>query len=99
MAPLLCKNKNGTSERKCSCGSWKNHWLNFSNQKWPDTCSVFKCNNSAEVGAHIIATNVNDKSEYIIPMCKKCNTRTDEFTIKKGRRVLANISETCGKKQ
>lgn len=98
MAPLLCKNKNGTSERSCSCGSWKNHWLNFSNQKWPTACSVFKCNNSAEVGAHIIVTNTNDKSEYIIPMCKKCNARTDEFTIKKGRRVFANISETCGKK-
>jgi hypothetical protein len=99
MASLLCKNKNGTSERSCDCGSWKKHWLNFSNQKWPNTCSVYGCDNVAEVGAHIFATNVDDKSEYIIPMCKKCNARTDEFTIKQNRKVSANISKTCGKKQ
>lgn len=27
---LTCKgwkNKNGTSERNCKCGSWKDHWI------------------------------------------------------------------------
>ena len=29
------KNKNGTSNRTCNCGSWKNHWINNSGEKWP----------------------------------------------------------------
>lgn len=24
------KNKVGTAERACKCGSWKNHWIKFS---------------------------------------------------------------------
>lgn len=47
---VLCKNKGGTKDRECSCGSWKKHWENFSGQTWPEKCVVDGCNNEAAVG-------------------------------------------------
>ena len=26
------KNKSGTKDRQCKCGSWKIHWMNYSGQ-------------------------------------------------------------------
>ena len=90
----MWKNKNGTSNRKCKCGSWEKHWMNFSETKWPDKCSVKGCTNKAELGAHVYEEGT--PKEYIIPMCKECNQRTDEFDIKKGiTPVDANKCNTC----
>ena len=90
------KNKNGTGNRSCRCGSWKNHWLNFSGTAWPNECSVYKCHNSADLGAHICNSKVS--GERIIPMCLSCNRRTDTFSLKEGvTLVSANKSETCEK--
>jgi hypothetical protein len=73
------KNKNGTSERSCNCGSWKNHWINNSGSAWPTFCSASDCMQRAEVGAHVI--NYSFKDEWIIPLCYACNQRTDVFSI------------------
>lgn len=73
------KNKNGTSEHSCSCGSWKNHWINNSGKTWPIFCSASDCMQIAEVGAHVINYSLRD--EWIIPLCKGCNQRTDAFSI------------------
>ncbi len=95
MRPLeFWKNKNGTSDRSCSCGSWKKHWLNFSKQPWPTICSVSGCNNIPTVGGHVYCSNVH--GEKIVPLCDSCNHRTDEFCLKLGTiYVSANKSETC----
>lgn len=76
------KNKNGTSERTCKCGSWKDHWIKNSKESWPLTCSAADCNNYAEVGAHVI--NSNEPGEWIIPLCRVCNKSIGEFSIKNG---------------
>lgn len=76
------KNKNGTSERTCKCGSWKEHWIKNSQIMWPLRCSASDCNNFAEVGAHVI--NSNEDGEWIVPLCIACNNRTDEYSIKVG---------------
>ena len=73
------KNKKGTAERFCRCGSWKNHWMNNSGKAWPFCCSVAGCINRADVGAHII--NSESREEWIVPMCRDCNQRTDEFVL------------------
>lgn len=73
------KNKNGTSGRFCSCGSWKNHWINNSGEIWPTFCSASDCMQRAEVGAHVINYSLRD--EWIIPLCNACNQRTDVFSI------------------
>ena len=90
------KNKKGTAERSCKCGSWKQHWINYLQEKWPSKCSVYGCNNPATLGAHIINSNVT--SEYIAPMCDSCNKRNTEFRLK-GDTLLApaNKQSTCEK--
>jgi len=90
------KNKNGTAHRNCTCGSWKQHWMNFSNKKWPIVCTVNDCLNAATLGAHVI--NSSHNNEYIVPMCESCNKLSSEFSLKDGTIcVSANISETCDK--
>ena len=73
------KNKNGTAERFCKCGSWKNHWINNSGKPWPWICCAADCMQAAEVGAHVI--NLVLEGEWIIPLCKACNQITDTFSI------------------
>lgn len=93
---MAWKNKNGTSERFCKCGSWKDHWLNFSNKEWPEKCSFANCNNKAELGAHIYDTK--DHKEFIVPACSSCNKIKEEFNLKTFTRLVsANKSETCEK--
>ena len=92
-------NINGTSDNTCSCGSWLEHWKNFSNQSLPSYCPEKSCTKKPEVGAHIQKDSIFDKSWYIVPLCKDCNAKTggsleigDSIAL-----VSANVSETCGK--
>lgn len=88
------KNKSGTSNRSCNCGTWKQHWLNASKKDWPDTCSISGCSNEPILGAHIINTDVI--GERIVPACDSCNKLGGEFDLKGGvTLVYANQSKTC----
>lgn len=89
-------NKNATSNRTCTCGTWKQHWINFSNKEWPKSCSVKGCTNNATLGAHVINKTVS--GEKIVPMCSSCNSQSYEFSLKGATGIpSANISKTCGK--
>ena len=92
------KNANGTSARNCRCGSWKNHWLNYSGTSlWPRTCSVAGCYNQAILGAHIFNPSISNKI-YIVPMCDSCNKTRYALTLKGGIKLaLSNKQETCEK--
>lgn len=88
------KNKNGTAKRSCSCGTWKQHWINASGEAWPKDCSIKGCLNNATLGAHIF--NANLSGEMIVPACSSCNNRTDEFDLEVGvTLVSANKQKTC----
>ena len=88
------KNKSGTAERSCLCGTWKQHWINNSGKTWPSTCSVAGCSNAATLGAHVYNADVT--GEKIVPMCDSCNKRNDEFSLKGGvTLVTANKSKSC----
>ena len=88
------KNKKGTGDRICKCGSWKNHWINYSGQSWPIYCSCKDCYNKATLGAHLINDFVN--GEFIVPLCNECNSRNDAFELKVGTIIVsANRSKTC----
>ena len=76
------KNKKGTSNRSCKCGSWKQHWINNSGKAWPDKCSISGCDNKATLGAHIFNINCNVSGEYIVPACDSCNKLDGEFNLK-----------------
>lgn len=88
------KNKKGTANRDCKCGTWKQHWINNSGKTWPSTCSVSECSSSATLGGHIIHSDIS--GEKIIPMCDSCNKLIDIFNLKVGITVVsANKSQTC----
>lgn len=90
-------NKGGTAERTCSCGTWKQHWINFSGKKWPASCSIAECSAAPTLGGHVINPKVT--GERIAPLCDSCNKLSGTFTLKAGVSVpSANKSETCEKK-
>lgn len=96
---MRVNNINGTSENTCKCGSWIDHWKNFSGQSIPSYCPEKSCTAKPEVGAHVQKADSSDSSWYIIPLCKTHNSQTNKSldvsdTIKL---VPANTKETCDK--
>ena len=74
------KNLNGTAGKTCSCpgsNSWLEHWEHKTGRK-ATFCAA--CFSKAEVGGHVKKVGF-DYSHYIVPLCKACNKRTDEFTV------------------
>jgi hypothetical protein len=88
------KNKAGTGNRSCRCGSWKQHWINATGKSWPKKCSIAGCDNDATLGAHIVNSKVSGGK--IAPACDSCNKLSGEFSLKGGvTLVSANKQETC----
>ena len=93
------RNKGGTSFRSnCKCGSWKNHWENFSNKDFSlQKCSLLGCSNPAEQAAHVFCSEVG-MFEWLAPLCRSCNHPTNDyfFSLEIGTVLVnANRAETC----
>lgn len=72
------KNLNVTSDKVCTCSdSWLEHWEKKSG-KIASLCAALDCSGKAEVGGHVKKAG-SEKTHYIVPLCKACNKRTDEF--------------------
>jgi hypothetical protein len=100
MGVMKLSNINGTSDKDCGCGSWLNHWKDFSGQSVPSYCPEKNCYEKSLIGAHVQKYDSADKSWYIYPLCKTHNAKTDgplevSDTYKL---VSANVAESCGKK-
>ncbi len=95
--PIEVKNVKGTAERNCKCGTWINHWENFSLKTLPNTCCVLGCEEIVKVGAHVIKCKSNDKNHYIVPFCHQHNEIENEcFKLKSSVELIsANESQTC----
>jgi len=90
-------NINGTSDTTCKCGSWLNHWKNFSGQEVTHCCEI-TCTKRDLVGAHAQRANPNDKKWYIIPLCSAHNQSTEDIEILDSYKLVsANKKETCEK--
>ena len=98
---MKVKNINGTSEHnvKCKCGSWIEHWKNFSNAKLGDYCYEKSCTKKPEFGAHVQKVESNDNDWYIIPFCPgHNNVRDEEIELIAGAPLApANRQKTCEK--
>lgn len=96
---MRVKNINGTSDNTCKCGSWLQHWENYSGQKLPDYCPEVNCINKPAVGAHVQKDSYTDRDWYIIPLCHTHNSKAGEtITVSDNiKLVSANVSKTCGK--
>jgi hypothetical protein len=96
---MKVNNINGTTGRTCNCGSWLNHWKNFSGQTLSKYCYEEKCIQEPEVGAHVQKDSISDKSWYIVPLCKGHNGETGKSLnlVDSVKLVSANVSDTCDK--
>jgi|AntAceMinimDraft_1070359.scaffolds.fasta_scaffold08600_5 hypothetical protein len=90
------RNKSGTTDRDCRCGSWSQHWLNFSNTAWPGTCSVLGCKTWPGHGGHVYSNSDPNRHEFIVPLCAQHNGSDESFGLKLDREpVSANQRKTC----
>jgi hypothetical protein len=96
---MKVKNINGTSDNTCKCGSWLEHWKNFSGQLLPSYCPEQSCTKKPEVGAHVQKDNSTDSSWYIVPLCTTHNAEYGKsIDISDSTKLVsANVAETCGK--
>jgi len=96
---MRVKNINGTSQRTCKCGSWLEHWRNYSGQSIPTYCPEKACINKPEVGAHVQKDSSTDRSWYIVPLCKTHNSKTGQSLelVDSIRLASANVASTCGR--
>jgi len=94
---MRIKNINGTSQNKCRCGSWLDHWKNYSKQSVPIICPAYGCNGKDIVGAHVQKDSIYDNKWYIYPLCTSCNQKGGTLDVSDlYKLVSANVSETCG---
>ena len=86
------------SKMQCSCGSWIQHWRNYTGSK-RIRCAVYGCNKDAKVGGHVISVDGRRKNHrYIVPICGSCNSshNTEDMFIEKGVELIwANKQGTC----
>lgn len=84
----------GTSERRCKCLTWRNHWKNHSRLNWPNYCTSLNWKNEATLGAHIRRPGNN--LQYIAPLCGSCNNSTEKFRLEQDTIIVsANRQNTC----
>ena len=94
---MKIRNINGTSQKKCNCGSWLKHWENFSKQT-TSFCGEINCRGKDLSGAHVQKDDSKDNKWYIYPLCGKHNAaRGQTLDVSSAYKLVsANVSETCG---
>ncbi len=89
-------NINGTTDTTCKCGSWLQHWKNFSVQSLPRYCPVEGCYQKDLVGAHVQLAYSIVRRWFIIPLCSLHNASKKDLDVSDTvQLVSANKSETC----
>ena len=79
---MKVKNVNGSSRWAAPKGyiSWLDYWS--AHKGLIIDCCALDCKEKGDlVGAHVQKVNSTDKGIYIIPLCRACNQRTDEFEV------------------
>ncbi len=93
-------NINGTAGGPCACGSWLEHWKNFSRQNLLAFCPEERCVAKPELGTLVQKDDSTDTNWYVIPLCKRHHGMKGK-SIAVGdyiSLVPADVDQTCGKK-
>ena len=93
-------NVNGTSQNRCRCGSWLDHWKRFSGSSLPMYCSETSCRKKPTTGAHVQSDGPVNGDWYIVPLCDDHNRRTGKTLELVAGTILvrANVHQTCEKR-
>ncbi len=96
---MKVRNINGTSQSTCKCGSWLQHWKNYSGDQIGSYCRETSCTKKPELGAHVQKDDSSDNSWYIVPLCTEHNNmRGQTIELMAGTKLAsANKKETCEK--
>jgi len=95
---MKVKNINGTSELDCTCGSWLEHWKNFSGADLSTYCYEKSCIKAPTLGAHVKKDSSTDTAWYIVPLCDSHNKKSESLElVDSAVLVSASVSHTCGK--
>jgi len=54
----------------CHCGTWLQHWRNFSVLPLPIHCQEAFCRERPELGAVVKSSDDKDSNFYVVPLCK-----------------------------
>ena len=70
--------KDDWAKPKDGSDDWLNYWYRHSRYKYPTICpdcgrTIISKNDL--VGAHVMKVNSTDKTVYIVPVCRSCNTK------------------------
>lgn len=80
----MIKVKNVIGSSRFPSPSGYNSWLDYWEQKTGKKayfCAATDCWAQDLVGAHVQKVNSADRRWYIVPLCRGCNNRTDEFYV------------------
>ena len=79
---MYVKNINGSGRHSAPQGysSWLEYWEEKSGLK-ATYCGAKNCYGTDLVGAHVQKAYSTDNKWYIVPLCRRCNQRTDTFEI------------------
>lgn len=82
---IKVQNVNGSSRFESPVGynTWLEYWeAKTGKSAW--RCSAIDCHKSGRVnlvGAHVKKVGSYDNNWYIVPLCRGCNSRVDEFYV------------------
>jgi len=94
---MKVKNVNGTLQKQCKCGSWLQHWKNYSGRA-AKVCQAKSCIETDLVGTHVQKDTDNDDSWYIIPLCHSHSRALSPVELVMGAMLVpTNVDLTCGK--
>ena len=90
------KNINGTLHKTCKCGSWLQHWKNFSGRT-AKVCQAKSCIGTDLVGAHVQKDVDSDDTWYIVPLCHSHNRTLGLLELVMGAMLVPTDTDfTCG---
>ncbi len=74
------KNKSSKEYVVTVSRNWLEFWSKYSTRT-PLKCSIKGCSYESEIGGHVKVKTKNNKDyDYIIPLCKKCNSNTHLYS-------------------
>ncbi len=97
---MKVRNASGIPLYRCDCGTWLQHWTNYSRHPLPKYCAESNCLQQPKVGGLVQVDGSLDNRWWIVPLCPGHATLAGRTLELAPSTVLvpANIALTCAKR-